>query len=584
MSRLSAAAVEESIRLLAGTEMTAAAASALEAYLVSKRLNARHLAVTIANVNLVVGELFSFYPSDPHGRIQPFSPKTVNGAHGVPKWGVVSESGRKTVWNVTTRRQNTLAASLFDGGDIRNGLRENAAHVLGEALKRGQDETKPGELPLLIFCLRQESFSDPLDHEQLLNVFEAEFSIAPNELGAFCDAVKVASLLVDGTPWSPESLPEYLRPPKDEVAASRGGRAVSAVPTPMVVDERVQRMVRLSILSTSAVMLVGPPGTGKTRLLRETLDEIASNPIGFGFEVDKPEALFVTPDESWTTRDLVGGETVDEKSQLRFRTGFVLDAIKQDRWLVLDEANRADMDKIFGGLLTWLSDEEVELGRVSTHADSPPVLLGWSPEPTSKTEHLEALDDETPSGGPVRFLAGTEWRLLGTYNALDAQRVFRFGQALTRRFARVPVPAASLADFRTALKPIVEGLPLELADSLGGLYQAHLAGSSTALGPALFLRIPAYVKAGLAELAENVEEGVTHGEAATSADAEGSVKEATVAWQTLLSEAYLVNVGTWLSRLEANELAELGLRIVDTHKALPAEQWTWLETLLPNLG
>ena len=74
----------------------------------------------------------------------------------------------------------------------------------------------------------------------------------------------------------------------------------------------------------------------------------------------------MTPEEGWTTRDLLGGETVDDNGNLRFRPGHVLEAIRDDRWLVLDEANRADMDKIFGGLLTFLSDKA---------SDEPPTRL-----------------------------------------------------------------------------------------------------------------------------------------------------------------------------------------------------------------
>ena len=123
--------------------------------------------------------------------------------------------------------------------------------------------------------------------------------------------------------------------------------------------------------------------------------------------------------------------------------GRVLEAIRDDCWLVLDEANRADMDKIFGGLLTWLSDSHVVLGQAATNLQAPTVELDWASQPESfvAPERLAQLEAPTPSGEPIVFLTGDEWRLLGTYNAQDAQRVFRFGQALGRRFARVPIPA-----------------------------------------------------------------------------------------------------------------------------------------------
>ena len=44
---------------------------------------------------------------------------------------------------------------------------------------------------------------------------------------------------------------------------------------PVEVDDRIRRMVRLAIAAYPAMILVGPPGTGKTALLHDILDEIA---------------------------------------------------------------------------------------------------------------------------------------------------------------------------------------------------------------------------------------------------------------------------------------------------------------------
>jgi MoxR-like ATPase len=358
-----------------------------------------------------------------------------------------------------------------------------------------------------------------------------------------------------------------------------GAHAPASSAIQMVVDPRVERMVRVAIASASAVLLVGPPGTGKTLLLRNLIERIKRDPESFGFS-RPPSEKWVTPEESWTTRELVGGQTVDETSRLRFRPGHVLNAISNDQWLILDEANRADMDKIFGGLLTWLSNQAVELEAVSTAVDAPMVTLGWSNTPESRTEGKEFLDaDGFAAGETVQFLAGTEWRLLGTYNALDAQRVFRFGQALGRRFIRVPIPPMSAHDFGRALERYPE-LPDGMRDDLAGLYEAHLAHPNTVLGPALFFRMHDYIRAGL-RLGALMDVESSTGETVPPGD-DTSSPARPVSSKTLVTEAYLTSAGTWLAKLESSDLEALRGRVVPG--ILPKDEWEWMEKLLTALG
>ena len=344
------------------------------------------------------------------------------------------------------------------------------------------------------------------------------------------------------------------------IAAASRSPAGSLAVVPLLVDARTKRMVRLAIASSPAVLLVGPPGTGKTKLLREVISEIADSPGRFGFTAS-PQVRWVTPEESWTTRELIGGETVDDQGRLRFRPGHVLNAIRDNHWLVLDEANRADMDKIFGGLLTWLSGQDVELGKAATALDAPAITLEWAEREECRVEGLEQLDTATGHDA-IRFIAGTSWRLLGTYNALDAQRVFRFGQALGRRFVRVPIPPMGVTDFRQILDSEAADLAEQVRAKITRLYEAHLASPATLLGPALFLWIPEYVRAGLELKIE---------EPAAQPDAD-----------RLVIEAYLASAGTWLSRLDDAELEALRARV--TPELFSASDWHWLTSMLPHLG
>lgn len=375
---------------------------------------------------------------------------------------------------------------------------------------------------------------------------------------------------------------------------------------PVVVDPRVRRMVLLAIVSTPAVILVGPPGTGKSTLLRQILDEIRSNPTAFGLTADVPDPKWVTPEESWTTADLVGGETVYE-GELRFRPGHVLDALRENQWLVLDETNRADMDKIFGGLLTWLEGQPVELGRATKALGAPAVKLEWGAEAECTYSNLEALDGRGTADEPVRFIAGTEWRLLGTYNALDAQRVFRFGQAIGRRFARVPIPTPSVEEFARGLEPFASGLDAWLSEAVTHLYDAHRSDPSTELGPALFLRIPAYLRAAadapsaalpsISDADTSDAEPAAYGAEPTNEDSDAaevtepmpispgpSSPPGEQQQRALLAEAYVVNVGGWLARLEPAELDVLGRRLAVEKQVFSLAEWTWIREMTRFLG
>lgn len=362
----------------------------------------------------------------------------------------------------------------------------------------------------------------------------------------------------------------------------RAGGPGPSLMVPLTMDESTERMARLAVASSPAVLFVGPPGTGKNRLLNEILTEIEADPSAYGFTKAR-ETVIEPAEEGWTTRDLVGGETIDEKrNALRFRPGKVLDAIANDRWIVIDEANRADLDRIFGGLLTWLTRQQVVVGRASTAVGAPLVRLGWTDQPSSYAEGTHRLAEDDVGTEPIDYLAGTEFRLLGTYNALDAQRVFRFGLALGRRFAQVPVPPASVDDFEKMIEATSADIPYEDARArvksrVTALYRAHHTTPNAQLGPALFLNIPDYVAKGLA-LAELVD---------VDPESDDDVDR-------LVLEGYLLSAGAWLARLDPDaELQDVGAYLTAASvgpngepagAALDGSEWNWLTGQLPTIG
>jgi hypothetical protein len=181
----------------------------------------------------------------------------------------------------------------------------------------------------------------------------------------------------------------------------------------------------------------------------------------------------------------------------------------------------------------------------------------------------------------VRYLAGHDWRLLGTYNALDAQRVFRFGQALGRRFVRVPILSPTPERFAAILATESADVGVGVQQGIATLYECHRARPATELGPALFLRMVDYIRAGTDTAAEVLRptDDTTPTPVTATDDVPRPVPEPAPVPsmdpidRELFAEAYLVNVGTWLQQMD--QVSELGTDIVSRGVLSPAE-WNWV--------
>lgn len=335
------------------------------------------------------------------------------------------------------------------------------------------------------------------------------------------------------------------------------------------VDDRLWQMILNAIASHAGVLLVGPPGTGKSALIRKAVGTLSEARQSRGQEGIR-EPLWATPDESWTSRELIGGETVSE-NEIVFRPGWVLRAIADDRWLVLDEANRGDLDRIFGALLTWLAGGTVAVGIESAAESAKTVELSW----TSGTSGVEVIEGVGDKPGKIRYLASeTDWKLLGTYNALDAQRVFRIGAALGRRFVRIPVPPVSAGEFNSILSERAGDLPTVMREAIGRLYAAHCDDEVTQAGPALFLGMCPYIRAAMATKVYSQAGG---------GNSEPGKELPPNVLGSILSEAYVLNLGTLLAQLEEPDFARLTQRILSS-TALAPEEIEWVSRMMRALA
>ena len=171
-------------------------------------------------------------------------------------------------------------------------------------------------------------------------------------------------------------------------------------------------------LRVGHVVLQGPPGTGKSSLARALCD---------AFQVS---TLPVTAHEDWTVFDVIGRLELrlhsDRKEEIVPVNGYFTEAVvrcansivrnfddpsePQAEWLLIDELNRANMDRAFGELFSVLGTDTAL-----------PITL-----PHQREGNRDLVI-------PRRF------RIVATLNSFDRQFVNNLSQAIRRRFTFITV-------------------------------------------------------------------------------------------------------------------------------------------------